>query len=61
MLASRCRRPVIIALIAVIMVCCTTSAILGLRGGHNAQAASTFFAGLTFSLIFWARMPKKAA
>jgi hypothetical protein len=46
--------------IAVIMLCCTVSAILGLRAGHTARAASTFFAGLTFSIIFWSRLPNKA-
>ena len=53
-------RILIIALIAVIMFACTTSAILGLRTGHTARAASTFFAGLAFSILFWTRLPKKA-
>ena len=52
-------RNLIIALIAVIMCCVTASAILSLRTGHNARAASTFFAGLAFSILFWTRMPKK--
>jgi hypothetical protein len=45
--------------IVVIMCCVTASAILGLRTGHTARAASTFFAGLAFSILFWTRMPKK--
>lgn len=52
-------RVLIIALIVVIMFCCTVSAILGLRGGHTARAASTFFAGLAFSILFWTRIPKR--
>ena len=52
-------RVVIIVLILVIMCCCTASAILSLRTGHTARAATTFFAGLTFSALFWARLPKK--
>jgi hypothetical protein len=54
-------RMLIIALIVVIMCSVTASAILGLRTGHNARAASTFFAGLSFSILFWTRMPKKAS
>lgn len=53
-------RILIIALIVVIMVCCMASAVLGLRTGHPARAASTFFAGLAFSILFWSRLPKKA-
>ncbi|MFZ1687680.1 MAG: hypothetical protein WAU70_09675 [Flavobacteriales bacterium] len=53
-------RVLIIALIVLIMFSCTASAILGLRGGHTARAASTFFAGLAFSILFWTRLPKKA-
>jgi hypothetical protein len=30
-----------------------------LRIGNTARGASTFFAGLTFSIIFWSRLPKK--
>jgi choline-glycine betaine transporter len=52
-------RMVIIALIVVIMCCVTASAILGLRTGHTARAASTFFAGLAFSILFWTRLTKK--
>lgn len=59
MLTPHRRRQLIIAGIVVIMFCCTASAILGLRGGHTARAASTFFAGLTFSILFWSRLPKK--
>ena len=53
-------RTVILLLIAGIMISCTASALLGLQSGHAARAASTFFAGLTFSIIFWMRLPKKA-
>jgi hypothetical protein len=53
-------RLLIIGLVVVIMFCCTASAILSLRGGHSARAASTFFAGLSFSILFWSRIPKKA-
>ncbi|MBK8339465.1 MAG: hypothetical protein IPK99_05395 [Flavobacteriales bacterium] len=60
MLTPTRRRLLIIGLIMVIMFCCTASAILSLRIGNNARAASTFFAGLTFSIIFWTRLPKKA-
>jgi len=52
-------RLVIMVLIILIMVSCTSSAILSLRGGHTARAASTFFAGLTFSILFFTRLPKK--
>jgi len=51
-------RIVIIVLIALIMTSCTASAIFGLKAGHTARAASTFFAGLAFSIIFWTRIPK---
>lgn len=54
-------RLLIIGAIIVIMSCCTVSAVLGLRTGHTARSASTFFAGLSFSILFWTRMPKKAA
>ncbi|MBL0036446.1 MAG: hypothetical protein IPP26_11970 [Flavobacteriales bacterium] len=60
MLTPGRRRILIFVLIAVIMCCCTASAILSLRIGNTARAASTFFAGLTFSIIFWTRLPKKA-
>ncbi|MBK9195360.1 MAG: hypothetical protein IPO17_10325 [Flavobacteriales bacterium] len=60
MLTPHRRRMLIIALIVVIMACCTASAIFGLRAGHPARAASTFFAGLAFSILFWSRLPKKA-
>lgn len=53
-------RVLIIVLIVLIMCCCTASAILSLRTDHTARAASTFFAGLSFSILFWTRMPKKA-
>ncbi|HQV76817.1 MAG TPA: hypothetical protein PLE78_15090 [Flavobacteriales bacterium] len=55
------RRIAILLLIAGIMICCTTSAVLGLQSGHTARAASTFFAGLTFSSIFWMQLPKREA
>ena len=54
-------RILIIGAIVVIMFCCTASAILSLRGGHTARAASTFFAGLAFCILFWSRIPKKVA
>lgn len=47
------RRTLTYVAIAVIMLCCTASAVLGLRSGHAARAASTFFAGLSFSILFW--------
>ncbi|HOZ41157.1 MAG: hypothetical protein IPO05_11530 [Flavobacteriales bacterium] len=56
---SRTRIAVILLIIS-IMICCTASAFLSLRGGHTARAASTFFAGLTFSILFATRLPKKA-
>ncbi|MBK6831888.1 MAG: hypothetical protein IPG92_14640 [Flavobacteriales bacterium] len=59
MLSPNRLRVIIIALIVVIMFCCTCSAILSLRTDHNARAASTFFAGLAFSTLFLTRMPKK--
>ncbi|MEO8068371.1 MAG: hypothetical protein ABI599_11815 [Flavobacteriales bacterium] len=59
MLGPAVRRNLILAGIVVIMVCCTASAILGLRSGNTARAFSTFFAGLAFSLIFWTRRPRK--
>lgn len=52
-------RIVIIVLIVFIMISCTASAILSLRGGHTSRAASTFFAGLSFSIFFATRLPKK--
>ena len=52
-------RVAIITLVVVIMCCVTASAILSLRAGHAARAASTFFAGLAFSILFWTRLPKK--
>ena len=60
MLTPNRQRIMIIIAIVMIMFCCTASAILGLRGGHTARAASTFFAGLAFSIMFWTRLPKKA-
>lgn len=54
---SRKRRPILIFGIVVILVCCTTSAILGLRAGHTARAASTFFAGVAFSVLFYSLLP----
>jgi hypothetical protein len=60
MLSPPRRRLFIIGLVIVIMFCCTASAILSLRGGHTARAASTFFAGLAFCILFWSRIPKKA-
>lgn len=59
MLTPSRRRQLIILLIVVIMVCCTASAYLGLRSGHYTRAASTFFAGVAFSALFLARLPKK--
>lgn len=53
-------RTVLIVLIVLIMISCTASAILSLRGGHTARAASTFFAGLAFSILFFTRLPKKS-
>ncbi|MEO8588608.1 MAG: hypothetical protein ABI432_04505 [Flavobacteriales bacterium] len=53
------RRNAILLLIVGIMICCTVSAFLGLRSGHTARAASIFFAGLAFSIIFWTRLPRK--
>ncbi len=52
-------RSVLIVLIVLVMICCTASAILSLRGEHTARSASTFFAGLAFSILFITRMPKK--
>jgi fucose permease len=60
MLTPDRRRMLAIAAIVVIMFCCTMSAILSLRAGRTAPAASTFFAGLAFSILFWTRLPKKA-
>ncbi|MBP6575411.1 MAG: hypothetical protein KA230_13250 [Flavobacteriales bacterium] len=59
MLTTNRKRLLIIIAISVIMFCCTASAILGFRGGQTARAASTFFAGLSFSILFWMRIPKK--
>lgn len=53
-------RILIIVLIILIMTSCTASAIFGLKAGHTARAASTFFAGLAFSILFLSRLPKKA-
>ncbi|MBK7381980.1 MAG: hypothetical protein IPI81_01395 [Flavobacteriales bacterium] len=53
------RRTLILIGIAMIMICCTSSAVLGMRSGHTARAASTFFAGLSFSILFWSRLPRK--
>lgn len=53
-------RILIIVLIVLIMTSCTASAIFGLKAGHTARAASTFFAGLAFSILFWSRLPRKA-
>ena len=61
MLSPAVRRNLVLLCIAVIMICCTASAILGFKSGHTARAASTFFAGLTFSIIFWTKRPKKQA
>ncbi|MEO8587899.1 MAG: hypothetical protein ABI432_00880 [Flavobacteriales bacterium] len=46
------RRTLVLIGVAVILVCCAASAYLGIKAGHNARAASTFFAGLSFSLLF---------
>jgi uncharacterized membrane protein YjjP (DUF1212 family) len=59
MLPPRTLRTTLIVLIVLIMISCTASAILSLRGGHTARAASTFFAGLTFSILFFTRLPKR--
>lgn len=59
MLPPKTLRTTLIVLIVLIMISCTASAILSLRGGHAARAASTFFAGLTFSIFFFTRLPKK--
>lgn len=59
MLPPKTLRTTLIVLIVLIMISCTASAILSLRGGHTARAASTFFAGLTFSILFFTRLPKK--
>ncbi|MBK6542956.1 MAG: hypothetical protein IPG10_17070 [Flavobacteriales bacterium] len=47
------RRTLTYVAIAVIMLCCSASAVLSLRSGHAARGASTFFAGLSFSILFW--------
>ncbi len=60
MFTPRRLRIVIIVLIVLIMTSCTASAIFGLKAGHTARAASTFFAGLSFSILFWTRLPKRA-
>ena len=52
-------RLTLIVLIVLIMFSCTTSALLSLRAGRTTRAASTFFAGLTFSILFISQMPKK--
>ncbi|MBP7515623.1 MAG: hypothetical protein KA791_13805 [Flavobacteriales bacterium] len=52
-------RTLMLLCIAVILACCTASAILAIRSGHNARAASTFFAGLAFSALFLSRLPKR--
>jgi hypothetical protein len=52
-------RSELLVLIVLIMISCTASAILSLRGEHTARAASTFFAGLTFSILLFTRLPKK--
>jgi|JI10StandDraft_1071094.scaffolds.fasta_scaffold25584_8 hypothetical protein len=54
-------RKVMLLLIAGIMISCTASAYLGLQSGNTARAASVFFAGLAFSILFWSKMPKKAS
>jgi uncharacterized membrane protein YjjP (DUF1212 family) len=59
MLPPKTLRTTLIVLIVLIMISCTASAVLSLRGGHTARAASTFFAGLTFSILFFTRLPKK--
>jgi len=53
------QRLTLIVLILLIIFSCTTSAVLSLRTGHTARAASTFFAGLAFSILFITRMPKR--
>ncbi|MBK8708737.1 MAG: hypothetical protein IPN30_09655 [Flavobacteriales bacterium] len=52
-------RILLIVFIAAITICCTASAIPGIRGDHIIRAASTFFAGLTSSAMIWLLMPKK--
>lgn len=57
-MSTRTLRTLIIIGIVLILTCCTASAILGLRAGHTTRAASTFFAGLAFSALFFSRLPK---
>lgn len=54
------RRSLLIALIVVIVLCCMISALLSVRSGHLARAASTFCAGLAFAFLIGSRLPPKA-
>ncbi|MBL7952512.1 MAG: hypothetical protein JNM62_12430 [Flavobacteriales bacterium] len=58
-MSARNRRTILIIGIVLILVCCTVSAIFGLRAGHTARAASTFFAGVAFSALFFSLLPPR--
>lgn len=58
-MSTSTRRALIIVLIALILSCCTISALLGLRSGNPARAASTFFAGLAFSILIWTQAKRR--
>ena len=47
------RRTLTYVALAVIMLWAPAPAVLSLRSGHAARGASTFVAGLSFSILFW--------
>lgn len=47
------RRTALIICISVILIGCTASAYFSIKAGHNAKAASTFFAGVSMSILIW--------
>jgi len=59
MIDPKLRRTLTYIGIAMIMTCCTASAVHGISSGHTARAASTFFAGLSFSVLFWSTTRRK--
>jgi uncharacterized membrane protein len=52
-------RKLLILLIALIVICCTASALLSLKAGHTAKAVSTFCAGLAFSILIGSRLVRR--
>ena len=53
------RRTLLLVMIALILLCCTASAVLSWKAGHRPRAVSTFAAGVTFALLIGNRALRK--